>query len=60
MTVKADPAEAITLLRKQGYEDHAIALLFQASRIPLPQGNFLRWSIPAINSVAGDRPGTSR
>lgn len=49
--------EAIALLRSQGYTDQGIALLFQASGIPLPEGNYLRWSVPAIREgVMGEDP----
>lgn len=50
--------EAVELLRAQNYTDHGIALMFQASGIPLPEGRYLRWSTTAIREgVMGEGAG---
>ena len=56
--VLASTREAIELLRAQGYTDHGIALMFQASSIPLPEGHYLRWSAVVIREgVMGEEAG---
>ena len=60
MTI-ASTREAIELLRAQGYTDQGIALLFQASGIPLPEGHYLRWSTVVIREgVMDEEAGQSR
>ncbi len=61
----ASTREAIELLRDQGYSDHGIALMFQASGIPLPESRYLRWSAVTIREGvmgegAGDRQAALR
>lgn len=54
----ASTRDAVALLRAQGYEDHAISLLFQASGIPLPDGRYMRWSTVTIREgVMGEEAG---
>ena len=43
----ASTREAIELLRTQGYTDHGIALMFQASDIAPPHGYF-RWTVVSL------------
>lgn len=57
----ASTREAIQLLRTQGYTDHGIALMFQASSIPLPEGRYFRWSAVTIREgVMGEEAGERR
>ena len=55
----ATTREAVELLRAQRYTDHGIALMFQASGIPLPEGDrYFRWSAVTIREgVMGEGAG---